>query len=166
MGANVPYLEIVRCSLERLFDVDANILAVGVKEECINHRLAVHLAAFLEDRGDDPVPIVDIEYDRVITRGRKQIHGRNIRPDIIAHMRTRHPEDNLFVIEAKKAYCSRGDKVKIKALVDGEFGYSRGYTVSYILDNPRHARIGEYSGDGNWQYFRFDKESAELSETS
>ncbi len=149
-------LEVVTFALGRLFREDAGILDARLKEECINHRFAVHLTRELVGLVNEDY-FVDIEYDKLISGTPKQINGDCIRPDIIVHKRTERVQDNLFVIEAKKGYCRRKDYRKIEGLVSGELGYRCGFAISYLVANQEYARVGVLSASRSWKFYRFSK---------
>lgn len=118
--------EIVRhldTAIARLIAVDAYLLQADVNERSITHRLAMYL------QDEFPEWHVDCEYNRDghetkrvtglpgrTAAGPEDTDGSRVFPDIIVHRRD--SEDNLLVIEAKKA-SSRvpldHDRLKLRA---------------------------------------------------
>lgn len=137
-------ITVLEKSLESLFNDDPNILKANLKEECINHQLAVHLKNKIESTSayKDMGYYVDIEYDRNTEAANlKCPNGKNIRPDIIIHKRDSVSNNNLCVLEVKKNYCTQHDMGKIKNLITSSLDYEFGFAVSLILKNTSHCNV-------------------------
>lgn len=112
---------------------DVSLIDACVREECINHRLAVWLEKHRPVKFFDY--FVDIEYDK--NNGLKKellVKGvdQEVRPDIIVHKRSCNPSENLLVFECKKDECAERDKDKLDGfLCDERYSYKYGIAVVY-----------------------------------
>ena len=114
---------------------DRYLLAQDVNERTISHRFALYLQRLFPKRH------VDCEYNRYFGRpgspktlrvpdtnvGWSDTNARTVYPDIIVH--TRGTDDNLLVIEMKKAGLSvTFDEDKLRA-----YQHEYGYRFAYLL---------------------------------
>jgi len=111
----------LQAAYQQLLDNDAHLLNVGVGEQSATSKLTQYVQNEFTDWD------VDAEYNR---NGKyvKKLNGASVRPDIIVHHRG--TDDNLIVIEAKKAGY-RGednDEEKLKAY-KSELGYKFAYKI-------------------------------------
>lgn len=136
-------------ALEKLIEKDIKLINLEPWEECINHRLAVYLEQILRTL-DVFSYHVDMEYDKRLD-GEKDIcvdgEKINIRPDILIHERG-EMDNNLLVIEAKKGYPLKHDLDKIRGLMDADYHYDFGCTISYLPDADRIEYVLYYKSDG------------------
>lgn len=132
-------------ALSALAKNDALLLSFDVNERSITHKLAQYLEPLF--RGYD----VDCEYNRVGTeRDKKILHrlaseieegeqpsltdtdAKTVFPDIIVHIRGgQQAQDNLLVIEAKKAMRSSAFDLKKLKAYKHELGYRYAYSVVF-----------------------------------
>ena len=125
-------------ALDKLYDLDPELLPLDASEWAIAHRLAVYL--------EHELPLgwnVDCEYNRQGSEREAKAMGneRRIRPDIVIHHRTLlEPEHNLLVIELKKR---PHDTDLMKACEytkppnpDRKFQYQYGLALS-VLNGPK-----------------------------
>jgi hypothetical protein len=109
METNATIERKIRESCAELTKTDAKLLERGISERTLTCRLAV----YLQKRFQEPY-FVDCEYNKIIaddTDIPKHLSNWNkkwVMPDIIIHRRTREPDGNLVVIEAKRRV--RGSK--------------------------------------------------------
>ena len=120
---------LLKCALKKLISKDLYLIQKNLKEECINHRLAVYLEEGIKNSNLDFR--IDVEYDKSIDEKKKEcLNGKPMRPDIIIHERG-HNEKNILAIEAKKGYIEKHDREKIKDLLDC-YEYDYGCLISYF----------------------------------
>jgi hypothetical protein len=135
MPININDIEnsLIKPALKKLIRKDIRLIEKELKEECINHKLAIYLSNFLRSIDHGVRYDIDLEYNKKIDGDKEvSICGKiiNIRPDILIHQRGFH--NNLLVIEAKKDYPSPHDKNKIKGLMCNEnYNYTFGCLISY-----------------------------------
>jgi len=119
-------------ALRKLICEDGHLIKKELKEECINHRLAVYLEEGVKNRNFDRELKIDIEYNKNIDAPKENSNGKKMRPDIVIHKRGNNTP-NMLAIEAKKDYTSKHDKHKIhELLVNDEYAYSYGCLISYF----------------------------------
>jgi hypothetical protein len=120
---------LIKHALKELINRDLYLINKRLKEECINHRLAVHLEDGIKQFNLDL--IIDIEYDKDIDEQKKKhSNGKPMRPDIIIHQRGNNI-NNFLAIEAKKGYVTEHDREKIKALLT-QYKYTYVCLISYF----------------------------------
>jgi hypothetical protein len=120
---------LIKYALKKLICRDLYIIEQNLKEECINHRLAIYLCEGIKELKLDL--IVDIEYDKSIDERKKKCsNGKPMRPDIIIHERGNN-ENNFLAIEAKKNYPTEHDREKIRDLLKC-YKYTYGCLISYF----------------------------------
>lgn len=128
-------------ALDTLIANDIILIEKKVKEECINHRLAVYIEKELRKVPENMLNniCVDLEYNKhydspkeIIDEQNKQ---KNIRPDIIVHQRHSN-EFNFAVFEIKKEYTTFKDLQKVKSLLEEPYRYGLGCLVSYLPKKP------------------------------
>jgi len=101
---------------------DMDLLKNEVHEQCLCHRFAVYLEKMVKSKHANLH--VDCEYNRRIDNP-KILDDKNIRPDIIVHLRGKL-HSNVLVIEAKKESCREycelcdKDKVRLESIMDDE----------------------------------------------
>jgi hypothetical protein len=121
--------KLIKYALKKLICRDLYLINKNLKEECINHRLAVHLCEGIKKFELDL--IIDIEYDKSIDEQKKKCsNGKPMRPDIIIHERGNN-ENNFLAIEAKKDYTTKHDREKIRDLLKC-YKYTYGCLISYF----------------------------------
>jgi len=139
-------IQIMKClflSLRDLFTYDNEFVNRSIKEESINHRLAVYL-----EKNKIKFPLikdynVDVEYDKmadntseenalliekfgVYQKGNKKI----IRPDIIIHKRYTN-QSNLLFLECKKSYLNKNDRNKLQSVKRFPLNYALTFGIEY-----------------------------------
>lgn len=124
-------------ALDKLLAQDGVLFAVGAHEQCLCHRLAIHLASVMPVGTD-----IDCEYNRWVQKLKEldyQVAGvkKLFRPDIVAHQRLSAYSDNFIAIEAKPSRASRQqittDRQKIDAIVTKpEYNYELGVSVRFM----------------------------------
>lgn len=134
--------EILLLSLKELIKRDYSLIEKRIREESINHRLAVYLEGMLQTKlknGSDYN--VDVEYDKHYSDS-KAIFVDNkkkfIRPDVLIHQRD--SDDNLLAIEAKKGYPTSHDTNKLCRLLEPPYNYHVTAFVSY-LPNRKYIKV-------------------------
>lgn len=167
-------VKIIEDALNNLFSIDKIILDAKLKEECINHVIAVYIKKSLDANTDfkDEKYFVDLEYNKITKTGgpKKSIKGKNIRPDIIIHKRDDEEENNLCVLEIKKNYCIKADKDKIIGLLKSNLKYKYGFAVSLKLDRKSGPLVKFYQRDliekneNDVRDYYFDVNNKELKE--
>ena len=141
--------EILIRSVLELILRDIFLIRQKVKEESINHRLAIYIERYLEQYIADSRYHVDVEYNKCYTDPKRVVTDKGeieIRPDILVHKRN-GPKDNLLVIEAKKGYSTKHDRDKMKNLLEKPYSYTSTALVSYLPDRP-HTLIRMNYQDG------------------
>lgn len=133
-------VEIIIRSLKELYFNDKLLLELKVKEECINHRLAVYIEKnYPFVFADDPFFHVDVEYDKLGIE-RKEMKFKydeaphEIRPDIVLHLRG-NQRGNILAIEAKKGAISRHDINKLEGFLKPPFNYRFAIGLSYCKNS-------------------------------
>lgn len=154
--------QIMELSLSRLVEKDNELIDRKVKEECINHRLAVYIDEYYRQFcGERNHCKVDLEYNKNLDNG-KQVYVRTgnlikIRPDILLHKRGSN-DNNLIAIETKKDWFSRHDTEKIQALLKPPFKYCYGFIILYRPLKPEmKVRFFYRDFAKDYQTFRFSK---------
>lgn len=125
--------EIIEKVLTEIVKHDNYLLHKKLKEECINHKLAIHIEKEITRRNIDNFH-VDIEYNKNCNDPKYvEINGEqmSIRPDIIVHKRGSN-KCNFLAIEAKKTYKSKHDIQKIQALLRSPYKFDFGCLISYL----------------------------------
>ena len=158
--------QIMESSLSKLIENDNKLIDQGVKEECINHRLAIYIDEYYRQFcGQKNYCIVDLEYNKNLDREEnreKEIQDKNgnlikIRPDILLHKRGSN-DNNLIAIETKKVCFRRHDMVKIQALLKPPFRYLYGFIILYRPLKPEmKVRFFNRKFAEDYQTFRFTK---------
>jgi len=154
-------------ALKLLIEHDIELIKIQPKEESINHKFAQHLEEILKKKGLLAMTelTVDVEYDKYKEDEKKSSHGKNIRPDIIAHKRKSGDKNNLIVIEAKKKYIDKKDKLKIIDLVNSEkFKYSLGSGVAYLPER-NYMKIKFLLPNNTWENYKLNKEDFTIKKT-
>lgn len=112
-------------ALERFYAQDRDLfIGKKVKEECINHRVALHIQEallmstcealnYVQQKINSGHVKVDVEYDKAVDQG-KEIDGKPSRPDLLIHHRGNN-SDNYAFIELKKSIEDRGIQQSVKA---------------------------------------------------
>jgi hypothetical protein len=144
-------------ALHRLYNSDADLIALDVNERSLTHRLAVHLTALFPEwdvdceynrDGAEPKRTDEVE-DRLREHGEgegssRDTRGRTVYPDIIVHRRNTHT--NLLVVEVKKSSSripDKLDRLKVDALCKMKrYRYRYGFLIRLavgdgaIVPNP------------------------------
>lgn len=109
-------------ALERFYTQDSDLfIEKKVKEECVNHRVALHIQEallrstcgelyYLRQKIKSGHVKVDVEYDKALEK-EKSIDGKPSRPDLLIHHRGDNSSNYAF-IELKKEYRRKRDKAK------------------------------------------------------
>lgn len=154
--------QIMESSLSRLIEKDIELIDRRVKEECINHRLAIYIGKYFRQFcAQRNGCTVDLEYDKNMDR-EKQVYDENgnlitIRPDILLHKRGSN-DNNLIAIETKKDCFRRHDTVKIRGLLEPPFNYLYGFIIVYCpLKSEMKLRFFNRQFAPNYPTFRFSK---------
>ena len=107
------YKQIISDALEKVVSECCYKEVHDMHEVALCHRLAVHL----ENSGEFGGYLIDCDYNRsginVKRHPREKVKNCGFRPDIIVHKRG-SDDDNLIMIEAKKASATRPQKRKAK----------------------------------------------------
>jgi len=134
---------IVKKSIEKMFQKDADLFEVNINERTISHKLAEYLQCELSDLN------VDCEYNRHIENlktlelPKDQINwndteAKTVFPDIIIHKRKKNI--NIAVIEIKKSSSSVDrmiDKNKLKAFTKEPYNYYLGIFIEINTQNKK-----------------------------
>ena len=126
--------EILSNAIKTLFLEDSRIIFRKLKEEAINHRLAVYIENELKQCLDLSYLNVDLEYnknydsDKDIIRTDGQI--KKIRPDILVHQRENN-YNNKIAFECKINSLSKYDKEKLIALRKAPYNYENAIGIVY-----------------------------------
>ena len=120
-------------SLKDLFECDdINLIDRELKEECINHRLAVYLE---RNKPEEYCGYyIDLEYNKNCNSEKAIIYlnvPKYIRPDILIHKRLEDINDNLVAFECKKGYLNKNDKIKLRGLKKDGYNYRVCIGISY-----------------------------------
>ncbi len=129
-------------SIRDLLTHDCGLLEKKVKEETINHRLAVYLENHLSRIPTRIRFTVDVEYDKYIdVQKTMQVDGKTFiaRPDILIHKRFTN-EHNLLALEAKKRFISLRDEQKIRGFLDYDYDYKFGLMIAYGIPETNYIR--------------------------
>lgn len=112
-------------SIIELLNNDITLIRNNLKEECINHRLALYIESFINQHPEYGSYNVDLEYNKnkenpklILLEGKPV----PIRPDIIVHKRGSN-ERNLLAIESKKRSKRKHDSDKLEALLKQPYNY-------------------------------------------
>jgi Holliday junction resolvase len=162
-GEALMLVDIVIKAVSQLIERDNKIIERKLKEECINHRLALYI------QGNLPICLswvmVDVEYDKNYDKP-KEIEGSNgekykIRPDILVHKREDN-YNNMIAIECKKRHLNKLDKIKLKKLLEPPYSYKLSLGISY---QPKKKYFLFYVPmQNNFKIFHFDKFKKEIKE--
>lgn len=128
--------KLVTESLLSLWQRDYLLFEYKVKEECINHRLALYFEIlYPKIKHDDLFHSVDSEYNKNASNKNKTIIVEEIpmgiRPDIIIHKRGDN-RDNLLACECKHGRLNKFDRVKLTSLLNDPFNYLFTIGISYF----------------------------------
>ncbi|HEY8462421.1 MAG TPA: hypothetical protein VIM29_00055 [Bacillota bacterium] len=154
--------QIMESSLSRLVEKDSELIDRRVKEECINHRLAIYIDEnYRQFCGQRNHCNVDLEYNKNLDREKEVYDGNGkpirIRPDILLHKRGSN-DNNLIAIETKKDCFKRHDMDKIQALLKPPFRYLYGFIILYRPLKPEmKVRFFNRKFAEDYQTFRFTK---------
>ena len=154
--------QIMESSLSRLVEKDNELIDRKVKEECINHRLAIYIDEYYHQFCDQKNHCnVDLEYNKNLDREKEVYDGNGnpirIRPDILLHKRGSN-DNNLIAIETKKDYFRQHDMDKIRALLKPPFRYRYGFIIVYQPLKPEmKVRFFSRQFVKDYQTFRFSK---------
>lgn len=150
--------KIVINSLKNLCEKDLILIEKSLKEECINHRLALYIENNKTDHPELTNIDVDLEYNKYEHDHKKMMNQTPIRPDILVHKRESGNSSNHIAIETKKSYSSQHDKKKIKHLVNsGVFDYTLGCVISFQPEKEYLIIQFLESGSEEWEKHRFYK---------
>ncbi len=143
--------EIITSALHELYFRDDELLDRVLKEEAINHRLAVYIEHYFNQnqKSIDYVFSVDIEFNKMNGDNKKAIliYGslKNVRPDIIVHQRSSIMGSNILVIECKKSKFSPYDLQKLEGLMNQGLNYEYGALVNYGI-GKKYFHLKIYQG--------------------
>ncbi len=129
-------------SIRDLLTHDCGLLEKKLKEETINHKLAVYLENHLCCIRTRVKFTVDVEYDKYIdVQKTMQVDGKTFvaRPDILIHKRFTN-ENNLLALEAKKRSISLRDEQKLRGFLDYDYHYRFGLMIAYGIPETNYIR--------------------------
>ena len=106
-------------------------VAYNMHEVALCHRLAVHL----ENSGKFDGYLIDCDYNRSKGDPKKYPIDKGFRPDIIVHKRG-SDDDNLIMIEAKKASATRPQKKEAKKRLR-RHAKAYNYCYAFYVEFPR-----------------------------
>ena len=138
---NIEQLLIVP-SIRDLLAHDCGLLQKKLKEESINHRLAVYLENHLACIRTRVKLTVDVEYDKCIdVQKTMRVDGDNFiaRPDILIHKRFTN-KHNLLALEAKKRSILLRDEQKLRGFLDYDYHYRFGLMIAYGIPETNYIR--------------------------
>lgn len=138
---NIERLLIVP-SIRDLLEHDCGLLEKKLKEESINHRLAVYLEKHLACIRTRVKFTVDVEYDKYIdVQKTMRVDGKDFiaRPDILIHKRFTN-KHNLLALEAKKRSISLRDEQKLRGFMDYDYHYRFGLMIAYGIPETNYIR--------------------------
>jgi len=108
------------------------LLRVDIYEPTINHRIAVYLEELF------PEFDIDCEYNKTLLGKKKDMNGKEIRPDIIIHTRMTN-EANSVIAEIKKSgknsKLAKADIEKLKRCMNGTLNYDLGVFIGILKRN-------------------------------
>ena len=124
-------LKLIIDAIKSLIKNDENLIERKLKEECINHRLALYLEQLINNSLNLSV---DLEYDKNLENSKVICSKLNskikIRPDILIHQRNSNA-NNLIAIECKKGYLNKHDFHKLIELGKSPYKYTLPIGISY-----------------------------------
>jgi len=138
---NIEQLLIVP-SIRDLLTYDCGLLEKKLKEESVNHRLAVYLENHLACLRTQVKLTVDVEYDKYIdVQKRMRVDDKDFvaRPDILIHKRFTN-KHNLLALEAKKRSISLRDEQKLRGFLDYDYHYRFGLMITYGIPATDYIR--------------------------
>jgi len=170
-------LRLLKLSLKKLIEKDNELIDRNLKEEAINHKLAMYLekyfnASNLEGLIGNPTISVDIEYNKNGDRCKYTSIDSNRRmiPDILIHERGEN-DNNLVAIECKKVYLNKKDKEKLKGYKKEPYCYKHSIAIEYKPKNKNlvvpkiyDMKIYFFSQVGIEKVYLFNKTSFEITE--
>lgn len=143
-------------SITQLLNDDIFLILNNLKEECINHRLALYIESFLSQHPEFGKYNVDLEYNK--NKGEPKFILLEekfvpIRPDIIVHDRGSN-ECNLLAIESKKRSKRKHDSDKLEALLRQPYNYQ---FSCYVIYYEKRVLVEIYDNNGCFykQYFNY-----------
>ncbi len=137
---------------------DLVLIENKLKEECINHKLAVYIERNKNDYRELENIDVDLEYNQYEEDPKKMMDQTPIRPDILVHKRGSGNLNNYIAIETKKSYSSQHDKNKVEHLVKSPaFQYSWGCLVSFQPERDYLIVQFLVSDSDTWERYRYNK---------
>lgn len=101
-------IEVIKKSVINLCNKDNYLLQNKVREECVNHRLSIHLESSLNDCPSTAQLfahnlVIDCEYDKHLGCDKTGVGITDMRPDVTVHERGTDSNNFLF-IEIKKKW--------------------------------------------------------------
>lgn len=140
--SNILNNDVLICFGKALFQLmnnDSNLLVRRVKEEAINHRLAVYLENIIKSNNDNSHISVDVEYNKNYDK-RKEItypDGTKVyfRPDILVHQRGDN-YNNKLAIECKIDYMDKKTIEKLKGMKREPYFYDNSIGIVYRPQIP------------------------------
>jgi len=117
-----------------MLETDGELVKRRVKEESLNHRLAVYIENFVKRSCAYSYLSVDIEYNKNYSQ-EKAIEGPDgdkqfIRPDILVHERNTN-FNNKIAIECKLDYMNNHTKRKLTELKKKPYSYEHCIGIVY-----------------------------------
>ena len=126
------YKQIILDALENVVSEPYYKKVPDMHEVALCHRLAVHL----ENSSKFTGYLIDCDYNKAAEDKKTNPEGCGFRPDIIVHVRGSN-ENNLIMIEAKKAPCSQEKKAEVKErLIDNGNKYQ--YAHAFLVVFPKN----------------------------
>ncbi|MFZ1745973.1 MAG: hypothetical protein WBO24_18570 [Nitrospirales bacterium] len=159
-------IKAIWAALERFHGQDSDLFrGKHVKEECVNHRVALHVQEALlmgtcEELNDLRQEIIsahvkiDVEYDKALDQG-KIIGGEPSRPDLLIHHRGDNSNNYAF-IELKKRYRTPRDIEKCKGAKKSPYDYKQVLIIECLRNPPCKMRIIEMlAADGTFRAHKY-----------
>jgi hypothetical protein len=163
-------IKAIWAALERFHAQDSDLFrGKHVKEECVNHRVALHVQEALlmgtcEELNDLRQEIysgrvkVDVEYDKALDQG-KIIDGKPSRPDLLIHHRGDNSNNYAF-IELKKGYRKKRDIEKCKGAKKSPYDYKNVLIIEFLEKSPCKMHIFEFlAADGEPTRHKYPSET-------
>jgi len=169
-------LHLLEYSLKNLIENDNELIDRNLKEESINHKLAMYLEKYITESKINilesfPKLSVDIEYNKNNEKCKYAINSnKRMIPDILIHERKTN-DNNLVAIECKKIHLNKEDKEKLKNYKKEPYFYEHSIAIEYKPKNKKlkkpkiyDMKIYFFSKTGIKKTFSFNKKSYKIKE--
>jgi hypothetical protein len=137
--------ESIQSAIRHLLKNDLFLLVNNVDEWAITHKFAIYLEPYFSDWH------VDVEYNRDKDEIKRD-NGKDVRPDIIVHIRG--TDNNILVIEIKKSnnlHSINADKERLCRFTSqrGKYKYLFGsLVIFYVAEDCRKQPVVEFFQKG------------------